>query len=72
MTITGTYKMQFKLNVAERNRRRSTATVVTINGSVIKSAAQLPFSDWFDNGSTVTYSVHANRECGQRHAVCTH
>src|SRR2546422_4942070 len=55
-TITGTYKVQFQLTFAQSGiGGDSTGTVVTVAGSA-KTAAALPFSDWFDSGSSVTYS----------------
>ncbi|PYN83538.1 MAG: hypothetical protein DMD96_02035, partial [Candidatus Rokuibacteriota bacterium] len=55
-TITGTYKVQFQLTFAQSGiGGDSTGTVVTVVGSA-KTAAVLPFSDWFDSGSSVTYS----------------
>jgi hypothetical protein len=72
-TITGTYKVQFQLTFAQSGIGvDSTGTVVTINGSVAKSAAQLAFSDWFDAGSSVTYLFSdpvASTVSGKRYAL---
>jgi len=55
-TITGTYKVQFQVTFDQTGLDgTATGTVVTI-GAVTKTKAQLPFPDWFDSGTTYSYS----------------
>src|SRR5438309_2103831 len=74
-TITGTYKVQVQLTFAQTGiGGDSTGTVVTINGSVTKTAAVLPFSDWFDSGASVTYTYSSpvpTTVAGKRYALTT-
>src|SRR5207249_9121596 len=74
-TITGTYKVQFQLTFAQSGiGGDSTGTVVTINGSVTKTAAVLPFSDWFDSGASVTYTYSSpvpTTVAGKRYTLTT-
>ena len=54
--VTGTYKTQFELTFAQGGiGGDSSGTVVTVDGS-LKTAANLPFSDWFDAGASVSYT----------------
>jgi hypothetical protein len=73
-TITGTYKTQFQLTFAQSGiGGDSTGTVVTVNASA-KTAADLPFSDWFDSGAPVTYLYAdpvASTVSGKRYALTT-
>src|SRR5207249_2145918 len=56
-SVTANYTTQFQLTFAQSGiGGDSTGSVVTINGSVTKTAAQLPFSAFFDSGATVTYT----------------
>src|SRR5207245_10436669 len=53
-TITGTYKVQFQLTFAQSGiGADSTGTVVTVAGNP-KTAAELPFSAFFDRAAAVT------------------
>ena len=54
--ITGNYVIQWELTFAQMGIGADTGanTVVTI-GVTPKAAGALPFSDWFDDGSAVTY-----------------
>jgi hypothetical protein len=54
-TVTGNYVAQYLVTIAQ-NGLDSTAlgTVVTVNGNE-KQYANLPYSDWFDSGSSITY-----------------
>src|SRR2546428_1801759 len=55
-SVTANYTTQFQLTFAQSGiGGDSTGSVVTINGSVTKTAAQLPFSAFFDTGATVSY-----------------
>src|SRR5207237_4696493 len=66
---------QFQLTFAQSGiGGDSTGSVVTINGSVTKTAAQLPFSAFFDSGATVTYTYAdpvASTVAGQRYTLTT-
>ena len=54
-TVTGTYKTQFEITFAQAGIGvDSTGTVVTVAGSP-KTAADLSFTDWFDEGASVNY-----------------
>jgi len=73
-TITGTYKIQYLISFGQVGiGADSTATVVTVNASG-KLASVLPFSDWFDSGSTVSYLYSdpvATSVTGKRYALTT-
>ena len=73
-TVTGTYKVQYQITFAQSGiNGDSTGTVVTVAGSP-KTAAALPFSDWFDNGSSVTYTYSdpvSSTVSGKRYALTT-
>src|SRR3989449_948458 len=74
-SVTANYTTQFQLTFAQSGiGGDSTGSVVTINGSVTKTAAQLPFSAFFDRGATVTYAYAdpvASTVAGQRYALTT-
>ena len=76
VTVTGTYKIQYQLTFAQSGIGGDTGanTVVTVAGSP-KAAGVLPFSDWFDAGSSVTYSyentVNTSPASGKRYALTT-
>src|SRR5437867_5590194 len=62
-TITGTYKAQYQVTFAQSGIGvDTTGTVVTINGTLTKTAAQLPFSDFYDG--TVTYAYCSQVSAG--------
>ncbi len=77
VTVTGTYKTQYQLTFNQSGiGGDTTATVLTISTpiSTTKTAAQLPFSDWFDASSSVTYSYSdpvASTTAGKRYALTT-
>jgi uncharacterized repeat protein (TIGR02543 family) len=56
LTVTGTYKTQWKITFDQNGiGGDTTSTVVTVSGAG-KTAAALPFTtDWIDDGTTVTY-----------------
>jgi len=55
VTVTGNYVVQWLITWTQTGLDSSAiGTVVTVNGGA-KTYAQLPFSDWFDNGAAVTY-----------------
>src|SRR5438876_811830 len=74
-SVTANYTTQFQLTFAQSGiGGDSTGSVVTINGSVTKTAAQLPFSAFFDSGATVTYTYAdpvASTVAGQRYTLTT-
>jgi hypothetical protein len=73
-TVTGTYKTQFQITFAQAGiGGDSTGTIVTVAANA-KTAADLPFSDWFDNGSSLTYSYAdpvASSVSGKRYGLTT-
>src|SRR3989475_12112531 len=53
-SVTASYTTQFQLTFAQSGiGGDSTGAVVPVSGSVTKTAAQLPFSAFFDSGTTV-------------------
>src|SRR2546426_6074090 len=74
-SVTANYTTQFQLTFVQSGiGGDSTGSVVTINGSVTKTTAQLPFSAFFDSGATVTYAYAdpvASTVAGQRYALTT-
>ncbi len=55
-TFTASYQKQWQVTFTQNGiSGDTTSTVVTVNGDA-KMAAQLPFSAWYDNGATITYS----------------
>jgi len=55
-TITGNYMVQWNVIFTHSGLDSSaTGTVVTVNGAT-KTYTNLPFSDWYDAGSSITYS----------------
>jgi hypothetical protein len=55
-TVTGNYVVQYLITFAQTGLdSAATGTVVAVNGSP-KSYANLPYSDWFDNGNTIPYA----------------
>src|SRR2546428_2905864 len=74
-SVTASFMTQFQLTFAQSGiGGDSTGSVVTINGSVTKTAAQLPFSAFFDSGATVTYTYAdpvASTVAGQRYTLTT-
>ena len=72
VTVTGTYKAQFKITFAQSGiGGDSTGTVVTINGTVSKTAAQLPFSDFFDGTLTYVYSSPVSAGSDKQYVLTT-
>jgi len=73
-TITGTYKAQYQVTFAQSGIGvDSTGTVVTVAGGP-KTAADLPYSAYFDSGSSVSYSYSdpvASTVAGKRYALTT-
>jgi len=56
-TVTGNYKTQYHVTFAHTGLdSTATGTVVTVGGSS-KSYGDLPYGDWFDSGTTYTYST---------------
>ena len=75
VTVTGTYKTQYKIIVTQSGIGvDSTGTVVTVGG-VAKTAADLPFTtDWLDSGATLsdTYADPvASTVTGKRYKLTT-
>ena len=57
LSITGTYKTQYQVTFAQTGLDdTATGTVVTIDGVITKTKAELPFTYWFDSGTTYSYS----------------
>ncbi len=55
VTIMGTYKTQYQVTFDQTGLdTTSTGTVVTIGG-VTRSRTQLPYTNWFDSGTTYSY-----------------
>jgi hypothetical protein len=55
-TVTGTYQIQYQVTFAQSGLdSTATGTVVTIGG-VSKTRADLPYTDWFNSGTTYSYS----------------
>jgi hypothetical protein len=56
-TITGNYVIQWQLTFAQSGIGGDTGTntVATVSASA-KQASALPYTEWFDNGATVSYS----------------
>jgi len=55
-TVTGNYVIQYLFTFAQSGLDSSaTGMVVTVNGSP-KTYSNLPYTNWFDSGSSVTYS----------------
>lgn len=55
-SISGEYCQQWQVTIAQLGLdSTATGTVVTVNGSA-KAYTNLPFIDWVDSGSTVTYT----------------
>jgi hypothetical protein len=55
-SISGEYCQQWQVTIAQLGLdSTATGTVVTVNGSA-KAYTNLPFIDWVDSGSTVTYA----------------
>ena len=56
VTVTGNYKVQYQVTFDKTGLDSSaTGTIVTVNGTSLDYAS-LPFSQWLDEGVTVTYS----------------
>ncbi len=59
VTVTGSYKVQYQITFEQVGLDSSaTGTVVTVNGNPI-SYDSLPFSEWIDEGTTVTYEYES-------------
>ncbi len=75
LTVTGTYAVEYLLTFAQSGLGGdATGTVVTIGGSLVKTAGDLPFSDWFASGASVTYAFSdpvASTVPGKRYALTT-
>jgi hypothetical protein len=57
LSITGTYKTQYQVKFAQTGLDdTATGTVVTIDGVITKTKAELPFTYWFDSGTTYSCS----------------
>ena len=73
--MTGTYAVESLLTLAQSGLGGdATGTVVTIGGSLVKTAGDLPFSDWFASGASVTYAFSdpvASTVPGKRYALTT-
>jgi hypothetical protein len=56
-SLTAAYQLQYQLTFAQTGIGTDTGTntIVTVNGSA-KAKSALPFNDWFDVGTTVTYA----------------
>jgi hypothetical protein len=58
VTITGSYCIQYKVVFAQTGLDATvTGTVLTVNGNP-KAYTNLPYSDWYDAGTTITYSYN--------------
>jgi hypothetical protein len=56
LTLTGNYNVQWQVTFTHSGLDSSaTGTIVTINGNS-KSYSDLPFTDWYNSGSLITYS----------------
>jgi len=73
-TITGTYKTQWWIAFAQSGLSSdATGTVVTVGASA-KAYGDLPFSGWFDDGSTLNYAYSSpvtSTTSGKRYALTT-
>jgi len=59
ITVTGNYKIQYQVTFDQTGLDSSaTGTVVTVNGTPLDYSS-LPFSQWLDEGTTVTYSYES-------------
>jgi len=59
LTVTGNYLVQWQVTFTHSGLDASaTGTVVTVNG-VSKTFGDLAFTDWYDNGATITYSYQS-------------
>jgi len=59
ITVTGNYKIQYQVTFDQTGLDPSaTGTVVTVNGTPLDYGS-LPFSQWLDEGTTVTYSYES-------------
>ena len=73
-TVTGTYKVQYEITIAQSGiGGDTTATVVSVDGAD-KTRADLPFSKWVDAGDSVAYdykSPVASTTAGKRYVLTT-
>jgi large repetitive protein len=73
-TVTGTYKVQWQITFAQSGLSSdATGTVVTVGASA-KAYGDTPFSDWFDEGSSLTYAYSspvASTTTGKQYALTT-
>ena len=60
-SVNGTYKTQYEITFAQTGIADDTGgnTVLTIGGSTTKVRSDLPFKQWFDEGSPVIYAYDA-------------
>jgi hypothetical protein len=64
--VTANYKTQYQVTFAQTGLDSSaTGTVVTIGG-VTKTRSQLPYTDWFDSGTTYSYSSPVSGGSGKQ------
>jgi hypothetical protein len=74
VTLNASYKAQYQLTFAATGLAGdATGTIVTVNSNS-KMATDLPYSDWFDGGSTVTYAYAdpvPSTASGKRYALTT-
>jgi hypothetical protein len=64
--VTANYKTQYQVTFAQTGLDSSaTGTVVTIGG-VTKTRSQLPYTDWFDSGTTYSYSSPVSGDSGKQ------
>jgi hypothetical protein len=69
-SITANYQLQYYVTFAQSGiGSDSTATVVTIGGTTSKTAAQLPYAAWLDNGTTWSFSSPIAGAVGKRYVL---
>jgi uncharacterized repeat protein (TIGR02543 family) len=63
-TVTANFKTQYQVTFTSSGiGSDSTGTVVTVNGAA-KTQSQLPFTAWYDSGSTINYDFSATVSAG--------
>ena len=71
-TVTGTYKVQWQVSFAQSGLAAdATGTIVTVNGG---AQSTLPYTAYYDDGSTVTYSYTSpvtSSVSGKQYALTT-
>jgi hypothetical protein len=69
LVIIGSYKTQYRVTFLQNGLNSSaTGTVVTI-GNKTQTKSQMPYSDWFDRGTTFSYSSMVSGSPGERFAL---